>query len=45
MLSNFNLIKSCFGPDDDESEKFEIKRKSQYTHPSFYYIKHPLSSM
>ena len=43
MLSNFNLIKSCFGPDDEESEKFEIKRKSQYTNP--HSIKHPLSSI
>ena len=27
MLDNFNYIKSCFGPDDDEDEKFEIKHK------------------
>ena len=29
MLSNFDIIKSCFGPDDDDSEKFEIKNKKQ----------------
>ena len=27
MLDNFTYIKSCFGPDDDEDEKFEIKHK------------------
>ena len=29
MLSNFDIIKSCFGPDDEDSEKFEIKNKKQ----------------
>ena len=29
MLNNFDLIKSCFGPDDDDSEKFEIKGKKE----------------
>ena len=29
MLDNFNFIKSCFGPDDDEDEKFEIKHKKE----------------
>lgn len=29
MLNNFNLIKSCFGPDDEDDEKFEIKRKKE----------------
>jgi hypothetical protein len=29
MLNNFNLIKSCFGPDDDDSEKFEMKNKKE----------------
>ena len=27
MLDNFNFIKSCFGSDDDDEEKFEIKNK------------------
>lgn len=30
MLNNFNIVKHFFGPDDDEDEKFEIKKKSQY---------------
>ena len=31
MLNNFNLIKSCFGEDDDpnDPEKFEIKNKRE----------------
>jgi hypothetical protein len=31
MLSDFNIIKSCFGDDDDpnDSEKFEIKNKRE----------------
>ena len=29
MLDNFNFIKSCFGSDDDEEEKFEIKHKKE----------------
>jgi hypothetical protein len=31
MLSDFNLIKSCFGDDDEkeDSEKFEIKNKRE----------------
>ena len=29
MLNNFNLIKSCFDSDDDDSEKFEIKNKKK----------------
>ena len=29
MLNNFDFIKSCFGPDDDEEEKFEIKHKKE----------------
>ena len=29
MLNNFNLIKSCFGLDDDDDEKFEIKHKKE----------------
>jgi elongation factor 1-alpha len=28
-LGNFNFIKSCFGPEDDEDEKFEIKHKKE----------------
>ena len=27
MLNNFDFLKSCFGPDDEEDEKFEIKNK------------------
>ena len=27
MLNNFDFLKSCFGPDDEEDEKFEIKHK------------------
>lgn len=30
MLNNFNYIKSCFGSDDEDSEKFEIKNKKEY---------------
>ncbi len=31
MLSDFNLIKSCFGDDEEaeDSEKFEIKNKRE----------------
>ena len=29
MLNNFNFIKSCFGSDDEEEEKFEIKHKKE----------------
>ena len=29
MLSNFDFIKSCFGPDDEEDEKFEMKNKKE----------------
>ena len=29
MLSNFDFIKSCFGSDDEEEEKFEIKHKKE----------------
>ena len=29
MLNNFDFLKSCFGPDDEEDEKFEIKHKKE----------------
>ena len=29
MLSNFDFIKNCFGSDDEEEEKFEIKHKKE----------------
>ena len=27
MLNNFEVIKNCFGSDDDDEEKFEINKK------------------
>ena len=29
MLDNFNFIKTCFGSDDEDEEKFEIKKKKE----------------
>jgi len=29
MLNNFDFLKSCFGPDDEEDEKYEIKHKKE----------------
>ena len=29
MLNNFDFVKICFGPGDEEDEKFEIKRKKE----------------
>ena len=29
MLDNFNIIRNCFGSDDEDEEKFEIKHKKE----------------